>query len=91
VFVSEPPLTVAAFVTLAGAVLATLTVSVKDGYVACAARASVRVHVTVWLLIAHVPQPVPAAAVGTRPEGTESVTVTVPLVAAEPPFRTVSV
>ena len=31
VFVSDPPLTVAVFVTLGGAVLATFTVSVNDG------------------------------------------------------------
>jgi hypothetical protein len=95
VLLSPPPLTVAVFVTLAGAVPDTVTVSRMGGYVPCAARRSLRVHVTVCPLIAQPfappPQPVPFAVLGARPVGTESTTVTTAFVADEPTFVTVSV
>src|SRR5258706_5910454 len=84
---SPPPATVAVLVTLAGAFDATLTVSVIKGYEAPAASTSLRVHAPAgWL---HV-QPVPPIAVAVRPEGSVSLTVTVPLVGPPPLLRTLS-
>src|SRR5262245_22633239 len=60
------------------------------GYEAPGASASLRLHETVGALIAQ-DQPVPLAAVGVNPAGNASLTVTVPLVAAAPRFRTVMV
>ena len=60
VLVSPPPETVAVFVTLAGALLATATVSVSGGKLAFAARTSPRVQVSVDNVQ---PQPVPESVV----------------------------
>ena len=87
--VSPPPETVAVLVTLAGALVATLTVSVSGGALAPAAIGSLRVHESVGTSV-HV-QPVPANAVAVRPVGSVSVTVIVPIVAAAPAFLTVIV
>src|SRR5438876_339000 len=79
--------TVAVLVTAGGALAATFTVSVIEGYEAPAASTSLRVHGPAgWL---HV-QPVPPIAVAVRPEGSVSLAVTVPLVGPLPLLRTLS-
>ena len=70
-----PPDTPTWLVTLAGALVATLTVTVIAGKLAPAANAVLRVQVLVEQL-----QPVPVMDTKVRPVGTVSVTVTVPLV-----------
>src|SRR5205814_622561 len=86
--VSPPPETVAVFVTEAGALLATFTMSVIDGYVAAAASASLRVQVSVASVQF---QFVPLMAVADSPTGKASVTVTVPELEAPPLFFAVIV
>jgi hypothetical protein len=90
VFVSPPPDTVTVLVTLAGALLATLTASVIAGKLPAAATTVVLVQVTVWLAIPQL-QPVPVALAGVSPAGTVSVTVAVPLVGPFPTLLTVIV
>jgi hypothetical protein len=89
VFVSPPPDTVTVLVTLAGALLATLTASVIAGKLPAATTVEL-VQVTVWLAIPQL-QPVPVALVGVSPAGTVSVTVAVPLVGPFPMLLTVIV
>ena len=74
--------------TLEGASLFTLMVSVIDGYETPPLKASARVHVSDERVQAH---PVPDIAVAVRPPGNASVTVTVPVVAVEPLLVTVIV
>ena len=71
-------------VTLAGAVPATLTVSVIGRIARPAASTSLRVQVRAGCVQV---QPVPAIAVAVNPAGSVSVTVTVPLVGAVPLLR----
>src|SRR5262249_47175590 len=85
---SLPPLTVTPFVTLAAALLATLIVNVIAGYDAPLATGLLVVHV---LVATEQLQPAPLIAVAVKPAGNASTTVTVPDVAAVPPFDTVSV
>ena len=90
VFVSPPPLTVAAFET-APVAAPTFTVTViaeLPDHDAPAASASLLVHVTVASVQLH---PLPEMAVALIPAGNASVTVTTPLVAPFPLFRTDSV
>ena len=70
-----PPERLAVFTREAGALDATFIVTVMGGYATPPGSASLRVHVLV--LQAH---PVPNIDISARPEGTGSVTVTVPFV-----------
>src|SRR5437899_2769673 len=90
VFTSPPPATVAVFVTMGGAVAATLTVRMKAGKLAPAASTSERIAVTVWPLNETVqPLIVPlSAAVGAKAAGSASLTVTAPAVGAPPTLLT---
>ncbi len=85
VFSSPPPLTVPALTTVAGALGATLTVSVIVGYVAPAPSASARVHVSVASVHVH---PAPAIAVALSPAGNASETTTTSDVGPAPAFAT---
>src|SRR2546425_561989 len=86
--VSPPPLTVTLLVTLATALLATVTVNVIAGYDAPFASTLVVVHV----LVATVQlQPVPLIAVAVIPAGSVSTTVTVPTTWPAPALDAVSV
>ena len=88
VLTSPPPATVAVLVRVAGALDATLTVSVSAGASAPAAIGPLCVHergATVQV------QPAPLNAVGVRPPGRLSVTVIAPVVATPPAFFTVIV
>jgi hypothetical protein len=85
---SPPPETAAEFVTELDAPLATLTVTVIDGYEDPDASASERVQVSVPSVKLH---PVPEIAVAVKPLGSVSVAVTVPLVGPGPAFETASV
>jgi hypothetical protein len=87
VFAAAPPLAVAEFVTEAGALAATFTISAIGFPVAPAAIAVALVHVTVCPAALHV-QPVPVAALNVKPAGNVSVTVTVPDVATFPELLT---
>src|ERR1700719_3921608 len=84
--VSPPPFTVAVLVTLAGALAATLAVSVMAGKADPMARTSLRVQVSVASV--HV-QPVPLTAVGVSPGGSVSTTVTTPELGPVPTLATV--
>ena len=88
VFRSPPPDTVAVLVTDDGAFVATLTVTVIDGYAELGFNASLRVQVRVPRLQ---DQPVPEIAVAVRPVGRVSITVTVPELAVGPTLDTVMV
>src|SRR5439155_778279 len=88
VLVSPPPETVTVFVTLAGALPATLTVSTIPGQKAAAAKESLRVQLVVARVQVH---PVPERAVAVKLGGSESDTFTVPLVGPVPPLPTVIV
>src|SRR4051812_7212481 len=88
VLLSPPPLTLAVLVTLAGALEATVTVNVMSGYFAPLASSSLRVHVRDDSVQA---QPVPFKAVADSPAGSESVTVTLPVVEPVPLLAAVSV
>jgi hypothetical protein len=90
VFAAPPPLAVALFVRLAGALGATLTTRAIGLPAAPAAIAVVLVHVTIAPAAAHA-HPVPLPALYVRPVGNVSVTVTVPVVAALPVLLTVIV
>ena len=81
VLLSPPPETVAELVTLEGALFATFTVKVIAGKLPLAARALLRVQVSVPKLQV---QPVPARPVGMSPAGRLSTTVTVPLLGPPP-------
>jgi hypothetical protein len=87
-FVSPPPDTATLFVTLAGALAETFTVSVIGGYAAPAARLSDRVHVRFARFVV---QPVPLIVVAINPAGSESVTVMDPDEAAFPTLVTMIV
>ncbi len=86
-FAAPPPLVVAEFVTEAGALAATLTVSVIGFPAAPTAMTVVLVQVTDCPASLHV-QPVPVAALNVKPAGSVSVTVTVPVVATFPVLLT---
>src|SRR6266851_1026489 len=86
VLVSDPPLTVTVFVTLAAAFVATVTVTVTAGYDAPAANAVAVVQVAV---ATEQLQPEPLSAVAVKPAGSVSTTVTVPAVDAVPALETV--
>jgi|HubBroStandDraft_6_1064221.scaffolds.fasta_scaffold838469_1 hypothetical protein len=88
VLVAPPPEAAAELVRLAGALAATLTVSVMAGKLAPAASTVVDVQVKVPKVQA---QPVPLMVVAVRPVGRVSTTVTVPLVEAVPELVTVIV
>ena len=88
VLISPPPETFAMLVTVNGALLATLTVSTTGGQISPAARASLRLQVSVPSVHVH---PVPLIAVAVRASGSASVTVTVPLVDNSPMFFTAMV
>ena len=90
VFVSPPPDTVAVLVTDDGALFATLTFRVIGEPLEEAETALEVVQVTVWPETLH-DQPVPVAACGVIPVGTESSTVIVPLEATLPILLTVNV
>src|SRR5262245_17945161 len=85
---SPPPETRAVLTMVAGALLATLTVSVMGVYDAPAANASLRLQGPPGDGQLH---SVPVIAVAVSPVGSESLTETVPLVDAEPLLVTVSV
>ena len=83
---SPPPVTATAFVTEAGALLATLTVSVIKGKLDPAAMVAGEVQESVATTQV---QPDPVMAVAVRPEGNVSIKVTaVPSVGALPAFDT---
>jgi hypothetical protein len=82
-FAAPPPLAVAEFVTEAGALPATLTVSEIEEPPPAAAMTVVLVQVTVCPASLHV-QAVPLAVLNVRPVGSVSVTVMVPAVATFP-------
>ena len=86
--ISLPPETVTVFVTLAGAVADTLTVSVMAGKLLPAARTSLRVAVSVLRFTV---QPVPLMAVAVNPAGKTSTRLTVPAVGPVPELLTVMV
>jgi hypothetical protein len=90
VFVSPPPETVAVLVTVAGALLATPTVSVTAAELVLPGIDAELVHVTVWPEILQL-QPLPVAAVAVSPVGTESVITTLPLEPVAAMFRAVKV
>src|SRR5262249_16744022 len=77
VLISPPTDTAAEFLTLEGALPATVTVRVIAGKFELAAKTSLRVQVRDASVQFH---PVPVKAVAVRPVGSVSVTVTVPLV-----------
>ena len=85
VFVSPPPETVAVLVTDEAALLATLTVIVMGGYVAPAAKGSVRAQTNVLRVQV---QPTPLIAVAVKPAGRASAAETEPEVAMPPAFPT---
>jgi hypothetical protein len=89
VFAAPPPDAFAVFVTLAGALAATCTVSVIALPEAAAAIAVALVHVTTPPAALHV-HPVPLAALKVKPVGSVSVTVSVPDVARFPELLTTS-
>jgi hypothetical protein len=86
-FAAPPPLAVAEFVTVAGAFVATLAVSVIGFPAAPAAMTVALVQVTVCPAALQV-HPVPLAALNVRPVGSVSVTVIVPEVATLPVLLT---
>jgi hypothetical protein len=87
VFAAPPPDAPAVFVTLAGAVGATLTVSAIALPAAPAPIATALVHVTTAPAAEHV-QPVPLAALKLKPVGSVSDTVIVPAVVTFPELPT---
>jgi hypothetical protein len=87
VLVSPPPATVAKFMTLAGAVADTLTVSVIVGKAVLADSIVFVVQLSATTLQT---QPEPLMAVAVSPAGKVSTRVTVPLVTAVPELVTVT-
>ena len=87
VLTSPPPETEAVLVSGLDTDWPTAMVTVIAGYVALALSASDRVQVTSWAATPQV-QPVPDALEGVRPDGNVSVTVTAPLVDADPRLLT---
>src|SRR5438552_663268 len=86
--VSPPPLTAAVLVMLAGALAATLTVTVMEGKLALAASASLRVQVSVGTSQLHPEPDIPA--VPTR-RSSDLTTVTIPELGPVPLLLTVIV